>query len=163
MSGTEDDTLRRLIADGRDQFIRERLTRLAAGGQDREAAIGLLEEFRSSATPHRALYFWLWDAFGRVIAGEDANAALGLKLPASRPRATGAIDPVAIACFVELQLRNGMKLPAAKREAADYFSRDARTIANACRTVRLNPGLDSGLLQHLAVAGRRPKKPKKSR
>ena len=159
MSGSDDDALRRLVTEGRDKFVREALTKLAAGGQDREAAIGLLMDFRNSATLHPEVFDWLWEAFGRVIAGEDANAALGLKQPASRPRGTDIVDKMAIAAFLELRRRENMPQAEARRAAKEYFAPcTARTIGNADRAVKLPPDLDSRLLQHLSIQGRRAKK-----
>jgi hypothetical protein len=147
--------MRQAIQDG----IRRDIAKLANGKQDRDAAESLLTQFcNGGANPkkHRELFNWFSAAFERIIAGTDANEALGLKRKRGQKKRAGEVDSVAIAMYVKLKCQEGMLPLQAKEAAVEFFAREIRTIENALRDVELNPQLDKQDMWRYIHQYRRP-------
>ena len=140
-----DDEFRRIVDDGISKDVRS----LKGGRQDLRAARSLLEEFRLSnpqdVPPN--LFYWLHDAFGRILAGEAPDAALGMKRGRGQRKRPGKIDPVAIAMFVEFKTRRGVEPARALDDACDYFGREMDTIRAADKEVDIEPDLSDNTLR----------------
>lgn len=150
---TQDD-YRRIVEDG----ISEDVKALEGGRQDMEAATSLLEEFRLSNpqdVPPR-LFDWLHEVFGRILKGEAAEEALGMKRRRGERKKSGRVDPIAIAMFVELDTRQGANLERAMENACEYFKRELDTIRAALKYVTVEPRLSEETMRDYIREHRRP-------
>jgi hypothetical protein len=149
------DFVRQAVQDGISCNVRK----LSDGKQDREAALELLDDLRSyGATPKEnpELFWWLYEAVEKILSGEDANAAFGLKRGRGQKRQTAKVCEIAIAMFVKLEIDEGLSPTRAKEVAAEHFSREIRSIENAVRDVELNPALSEGTMRRYIRENRKP-------
>jgi GNAT superfamily N-acetyltransferase len=100
------------------------------------ASVELVRDFcvrQSTDAPHDPrLLSWLAGAFGRILDGDDARAALRLPAsPAHRRRGSGALQMHLLAAAAERLIRAGINSGAAEDAVAESWGCTSRTVQSA--------------------------------
>jgi hypothetical protein len=117
----------------------------------RESALELARLFRNQSSREpltEDMHSWIYEAFGRILEGEDPAKAFGFKR-ARGEREHYDHDPLALAASIEKQMRNGKNKTEAISATAELFSRDEQTIGNAVRGITLDEKINDIMLSHL--------------